>query len=145
MPVQGRSLPLLARRARHVGKTPAYSRSPGLSSASLDFEVAEKMLNIFREDSPRPAMISRARPRVVIGVPLDVTEVERKAVGDAVMGAGARRSIWSRVRLLRRSVSAFRSWGRSAGHGRGSSVEERQGCRDFAWGVVTSSPYRRGR
>jgi rod shape-determining protein MreB len=52
--------------------------------------VTEKMLRYFIEKIHRESSAFIPRPRVVIGVPLDVTEVERKAVADAVMSAGAR-------------------------------------------------------
>lgn len=55
-----------------------------------DFEVTEKMLRYFFEKLHRESTAFIPRPRVIIGVPLDVTEVERKAVGDAVLSAGAR-------------------------------------------------------
>jgi rod shape-determining protein MreB len=55
-----------------------------------DFEVTEKMLRYFFEKLHRETTAFIPRPRVVIGVPLDVTEVERKAVGDAALSAGAR-------------------------------------------------------
>jgi rod shape-determining protein MreB len=74
------------------GKTPAHIQvaRPLQRGIIADFEVAEKMLKYFFEKIHRDRSMILARPRVVIGVPLDVTEVERKAVGDAVMGAGAR-------------------------------------------------------
>lgn len=54
-----------------------------------DFEVTEKMLRYFFDKINDDRMMFAPRPRVVIGVPLDVTEVERKAVGDAALSAGA--------------------------------------------------------
>jgi rod shape-determining protein MreB len=55
-----------------------------------DFEVTEKLLRYFFEKVHEDKTFAIPRPRVVIGVPLDVTEVERKAVADAATGAGAR-------------------------------------------------------
>lgn len=74
-----------------LGKTPPHvtvSR-PLQRGIIADFEVTEKMLRYFFEKVHRESSAFIPRPRVVIGVPLDVTEVERKAVGDAVLSAGA--------------------------------------------------------
>ena len=79
-------------RALHmVGKTPAHIQvtKPLQRGIIADFEVAEKMLSYFFERVHEGRAFSIARPRAVICVPLDVTEVERKAVGDAATGAGA--------------------------------------------------------
>jgi rod shape-determining protein MreB len=75
-----------------LGKTPpsvTVSR-PLQRGIIADFEVTEKMLRYFFEKLHRETTAFIPRPRVVIGVPLDVTEVERKAVGDAALSAGAR-------------------------------------------------------
>ena len=75
-----------------MGKTPGYltTSRPLAKGIISDFEVAEKMLRYFIERVSRGGFAFAARPRVVIGVPLEITEVERKAVEDAVMSAGAR-------------------------------------------------------
>lgn len=75
-----------------AGKTPAHIQvtRPLQRGIIADFEVTEKMLRFFMEKIHRENSMLMPRPRVVIGVPLDVTEVERKAVGDAVLSAGAR-------------------------------------------------------
>ncbi len=75
-----------------MGKTPAYlTTSRPLSKGIIsDFEVTEKMLRYFIDKVHRGGFIMAPRPRVVIGVPLEITEVERKAVEDAVLSAGAR-------------------------------------------------------
>ncbi len=76
-----------------LGKTPAHISvvKPLVEGIVSDFEVAEKMLKYFIEKilNEKMAVLS-SKPRVVIGIPLDVTEVERKAVEDAALGAGAR-------------------------------------------------------
>ena len=80
-------------RARDmVGKTPSYisTTRPLVKGIISDFEVTEKMLKYFIEKIHEGGMTFYPRPRVVIGVPLDLTEVERKAVEDAAFGAGAR-------------------------------------------------------
>lgn len=75
-----------------VGKTPAHiiASKPLLDGVVSDFEVAEKMLKHFIDKVHRESFSVLPRPRVVINIPLDVTEVERKAVEDAVINAGGR-------------------------------------------------------
>lgn len=75
-----------------LGKTPAYISvtRPLVGGIISDFEVTEKMLKYFIDKVHREGFTLVPRPRVVIGVPLDITEVERKAVEDAVLAAGAR-------------------------------------------------------
>lgn len=74
-----------------LGKTPPHVlvTRPLQRGIIADFEVTEKMLRYFFEKVQKDSRALIPRPRVVIGVPLEVTEVERKAVGDAVMSAGA--------------------------------------------------------
>jgi rod shape-determining protein MreB len=75
-----------------IGKTPSHiiATKPLVEGIISDFEVAEKMLKYFIEKVLSDKLgILGSKPRVVIGIPLDVTEVERKAVEDAVLGAGA--------------------------------------------------------
>jgi rod shape-determining protein MreB len=75
-----------------VGKTPPHISTvrPLVAGIISDFEVTEKMLRFFIEKAHKESFSFLPRPRVIIGVPLDLTEVERKAVEDAAMNAGAR-------------------------------------------------------
>ncbi|MBI2099614.1 rod shape-determining protein [Candidatus Uhrbacteria bacterium] len=75
-----------------IGKTPAHIATcrPLLHGVISDFEVTEKLLRYFIEKVHQDGFHLVPRPRVVIGVPLEITEVERKAVEDAVTSAGAR-------------------------------------------------------
>ncbi len=75
-----------------IGKTPPHivATRPLVDGVISDFEVTEKMLKYFIDRVHRESYAISPRPRVVIGIPLDVTEVERKAVEDAAMSAGAR-------------------------------------------------------
>ncbi len=75
-----------------VGKSPYYISviRPLERGIISDFEVAEKMLKYFVERIDKGKLGFIVRPRVVVGIPLDITEVERKAVEDAVIAAGAR-------------------------------------------------------
>ncbi|MCD4760837.1 rod shape-determining protein [bacterium] len=86
-----------------MGKTPQHIsvNRPLVDGIISDFEVTEKMIKHFIEKVHRESFTFMPRPRVVIGIPLDVTEVERKAVEDSVMGAGA-----SEVLLIEEPMAA---------------------------------------
>ena len=75
-----------------VGKTPDYIQTvkPLVDGVISDFEVTEKMLKHFIRQAHKDNMSWLSRPRVIIGVPLGITEVEKKAVADAAKSAGAR-------------------------------------------------------
>lgn len=77
---------------RMVGKTPSHivAVRPLVNGVISDFEVTERMLRHFIEKVHHDGLSFLSRPRVVIGIPLGVTEVERKAVEDATLHAGAR-------------------------------------------------------
>jgi len=74
---------------RMVGKTPAHivATRPLRAGVISDFEVTEQMLKYFINKTRKRKWIG---PRVIVGVPLGVTEVEKKAVLDAAKSAGAR-------------------------------------------------------
>ncbi|HUT21911.1 MAG TPA: rod shape-determining protein [Candidatus Bipolaricaulota bacterium] len=74
-----------------LGKTPKFITisKPLVNGIISDFEVTEKMLKYFIDKIQRESFNLSARPMVVIGIPLDVTEVEKKAVEDAALSAGA--------------------------------------------------------
>ncbi len=75
-----------------IGKTPGHivATRPLIDGVISDFEVTERMLKYFIDKVVRESATWLPRPRVVIGIPLGVTEVERKAVEDATLHAGAR-------------------------------------------------------
>ncbi len=78
-----------------VGRTPAYisATRPLVNGVISDFEVTEQMLKYFIEkatSSTKKMFGFVSMPRVIIGIPCGVTEVERKAVRDAAKSAGAR-------------------------------------------------------
>lgn len=75
-----------------VGKTPPHIQTtrPLTKGVISDFEVTEKMLKYFVDELHDEAFAIVPRPRIVMSVPLEITEVERKAVEDAALGAGAR-------------------------------------------------------
>ncbi len=88
---------------RMVGKTPAHIKAikPLVDGVISDFEVTEKMLKYFIDKVHSESFTLVPRPRVVIGIPLDITEVEKKAVEDAAKSAGARK-----VYLIEESMAA---------------------------------------
>ena len=75
-----------------VGRTPAHivASRPLVEGVISDFEVTAEMLNYFIKKVHSPASQLFARPRIVVGIPSSVTEVERRAVRDAAQNAGAR-------------------------------------------------------
>lgn len=77
---------------RMVGRTPAYivATRPLVAGVVSDFEVTEEMLKYFIRKVHERGFSLFARPRVVIGIPSGVTEVEKRAVEDAAKNAGAR-------------------------------------------------------
>ena len=77
---------------RMVGRTPAHivATRPLVAGVVSDFEVTEEMLKYFIRKVHEKVFSVLARPRVVIGIPSGVTEVEKRAVEDAAKNAGAR-------------------------------------------------------
>ena len=75
-----------------VGRTPAYivADRPLVSGVVSNFEVTEQMLRYFIEKVHKRKFLLNPRPRVIIGIPCGITEVEKKAVKDAAKNAGAR-------------------------------------------------------
>jgi rod shape-determining protein MreB len=75
-----------------VGRTPAHivATRPLVKGVISDFEVTEQMLRYFIEKVQRRKFFLTPKPRVIVGVPCGVTEVEKKAVQDAAKNAGAR-------------------------------------------------------
>jgi rod shape-determining protein MreB len=86
-----------------LGKTPPHIQAikPLVDGVISDFEVTEKMLKYFIDKVHAEHFTLVPRPRVVIGIPLDITEVEKKAVEDAAKSAGARE-----VFLIEQSMAA---------------------------------------
>ncbi|MBI4811854.1 rod shape-determining protein [Candidatus Falkowbacteria bacterium] len=86
-----------------IGKTPGHIQAikPLVDGVISDFEVTEKMLKYFIDKAHSESFTLMPRPRVIIGIPLDITEVEKKAVEDAAKSAGARE-----VFLIEESMAA---------------------------------------
>jgi rod shape-determining protein MreB len=75
-----------------LGKTPTHISvtRPLTNGIISDYEVVEKMLKYFIDKVHEDGFTLIARPRVIISVPLEVTEVEIKAVEDVLLASGAR-------------------------------------------------------
>jgi rod shape-determining protein MreB len=90
-----RVLAIGAEAKRMVGRTPAniVAIRPLRDGVISDFDVTEQMIRYFiNKVHDRYARIPR--PRVLVGIPSGVTEVEKRAVRDATINAGAR---WARL------------------------------------------------
>ena len=90
-----RVLAIGAEAKRMEGRTPAdiVVVRPLKDGVISDFDITEQMLRyFFQKVHDRFALFPR--PRVVIGIPSGVTEVEKRAVQDAALNAGAR---WARL------------------------------------------------
>jgi len=85
-----------------LGKTPTniLAIKPMRDGVIADFEIAEKMLDYFIKKSTNNRGFL-LRPRIVIGIPTGITQVERRAVKDVAMRAKA-----SEVYLVEQPMSA---------------------------------------
>ena len=86
-----RVLAIGAEAKEMVGRTPAniVAIRPLRDGVISDFDITQKMLEYFiRKANDR--MRLAGKPRVVVGIPSGVTEVEKRAVRDASIAAGAR-------------------------------------------------------
>ena len=75
---------------RMLGRTPGniVAIRPMKAGVIADFEITEAMLRYFiKKIHNRRKMV---RPRIIIAVPSDITEVEKRAVKDSATHAGAR-------------------------------------------------------
>jgi rod shape-determining protein MreB len=73
-----------------LGRTPGniVAIRPLRDGVIADFDVTEKMLHYFISKVHRRRTL--VRPRIVVGVPSGITQVEKRAVRDSCMQAGAR-------------------------------------------------------
>jgi rod shape-determining protein MreB len=74
----GRVLAIGKEAKKMVGKTPGHivATRPLVDGVISDFEVTEQMLKYFIEKVHKESFAFLPRPRVVVGVPSSVTEVE---------------------------------------------------------------------
>lgn len=75
-----------------VGRTPAdiVAIRPLRDGVISEFDVTERMLAYFIKKAHSSLLLPVPKPRVVVGIPSGVTEVEKRAVYDATISAGAR-------------------------------------------------------
>ena len=87
-----RVLAIGAEAKEMIGRTPAsiVAIRPLRDGVISDFDVTEKMLHYFINKAHEQTRMPFPRPRVVVGIPSGVTEVEKRAVHDAARSAGAR-------------------------------------------------------
>ena len=102
-----------------VGRTPAniVAIRPLRDGVISDFDVTEKMLEYFITRVHDKVFMLIPRPRVVVGLPSGVTEVEKRAVYDAAVNAGARE-----VFLIEEPMAAAIGAGLDITNSRGSMV-----------------------
>ena len=82
-----------------------------------EFEITEAMLEYFIGKVHEQSVVPLPRPRVVIGIPSGVTEVEKRAVYDASMSAGARETF-----LIEEPTAAALGAGLAVNEIRGSMI-----------------------
>jgi rod shape-determining protein MreB len=84
-----------------LGRTPGniVAIKPMKDGVIADFKVTEKMLNYFIQKAHNRKML--VRPRIVIGVPSEITQVEKRAVMDSAYRAKA-----SEVHLVEQAMVA---------------------------------------
>ena len=84
-----------------LGRTPGHivAIKPMRDGVIADFDVTEKMLTYFIKKALKRSVW--VRPRIVIGVPSEITEVEKRAVKDSAYRAKA-----SEVHLVQEAVAA---------------------------------------
>lgn len=85
-----------------VGRTPGTIRAirPLKEGVIADFDIAQKMLEYFirKTHNNRKSLV---RPRIIVSVPIGITEVEKRAVKESAEAAGARE-----VYLIEETMSA---------------------------------------
>ena len=87
-----RPLAIGAQAKEMVGRTPAniIAIRPLRDGVISEFEITQAMLGYFIGRVHQQSIVPMPRPRVVVGIPSGATEVEKRAVYDATMAAGAR-------------------------------------------------------
>jgi rod shape-determining protein MreB and related proteins len=77
---------------RMLGRTPSNISAirPLKDGVIADFSITEKMLQFFIQKVHNSRYFLRPSPRVLVGVPCGSTQVERRAIRESALGAGAR-------------------------------------------------------
>jgi rod shape-determining protein MreB len=102
-----------------AGRTPAniIAIRPLRDGVISEFEITEAMLEYFIGKAHEQSFVPMPSPRVVIGIPSGVTEVEKRAVYDATVAAGARE-----VFLIEEPTAAALGAGLPVAEPRGSMI-----------------------
>lgn len=102
-----------------VGRTPTNITAvrPLRDGVISEFEITQAMLSYFIDKAHEQSYVPIPRPRVVVGIPSGVTEVEKRAVYDATIAAGARDAF-----LIEEPMAAAIGAGLPIGEARGSMV-----------------------
>ncbi len=114
-----RVLAIGAEAKEMVGRTPAniVAIRPLRDGVISEFEVTQAMLDYFIKKAHDKSLVPFPRPRVVIGIPSGVTEVEKRAVYDAALAAGAREAF-----LIEEPMAAAIGAGLPVMNARGSMI-----------------------
>jgi rod shape-determining protein MreB len=111
----------VGREAKEMfGKTPTSKYivvRPLRDGVISEFEITEAMLDYFIRKAHEQSWVPIPRPRVVVGIPSGVTEVEKRAVYDATISAGAREAF-----LIEEPVAAAIGAGLPIQETRGSMI-----------------------
>ena len=107
-----------AEAKRMLGRTPGHISAirPLKDGVIADFVVTEKMLQYFIH-AVHGGTLFKPSPRVLICVPCGSTQVERRAIRESAMGAGARK-----VHLIEEPMAAAIGAGMPVSDARGSMV-----------------------
>jgi len=75
-----------------VGRAPAnvVTLRPLRDGVISEYDITQAMLEYFIGKAHQQSIVPLPRPRIVVGIPSGATEVEKRAVFDASMSAGAR-------------------------------------------------------
>jgi len=75
-----------------VGRTPAnvIALRPLRDGVISEYDITQALLEYFIGKAHQQSIVPLPKPRVVVGIPSGATEVEKRAVFDASMAAGAR-------------------------------------------------------
>lgn len=75
-----------------VGRTPAnvVALRPLRDGVISEYDITQALLEYFIGKAHQQSIVPLPKPRVVVGIPSGATEVEKRAVFDAAMAAGAR-------------------------------------------------------
>jgi rod shape-determining protein MreB len=114
-----RPLAIGAEAKQMVGRTPSHivAIRPLRDGVISEFEITQAMLEYFIGKAHEQLLVPVPRPRVVVGIPSGVTEVEKRAVYDATISAGAREAF-----LIEEPMAAAIGAGLPITESRGSMV-----------------------